>query len=154
MAKDFYKTGLASIGLSNYKGAKFDNNEKLCDTSGYIPLRIRLKKLDMSAAAAKLARSQFDYHEYEELYDNDITFDRFDDIEEIQNKLDLFNERKHDILVKKRDAYFAAHPDEAAALAERRKMQYENYLKNQAAAQQQSTIQKNQSDETISDTTV
>lgn len=107
MAKEkIYKTGLSSIGLSEYEGAKFKNNEKLCDTSGYIPLRIRLKKLDMAAAAAKLARSQFDYHEYEELYDNDIVFDRFDDVEEIQNKLDLFNQRKRDILVKKRDAYF------------------------------------------------
>lgn len=139
-----YSSGLNNVFNHNkYKGADFGkDNEKLVDTSGYVPLKIRLKKLDLAAAAAQLSRMQFDYHEYEELYDDDVVFDKFDDADELQSKIDLFNSKRRDLLERKAVAYYESHPEAKAALLERQKIARENYLKQQADAlknQQNST---------------
>lgn len=131
-----FSTGLNNVfNHKKYKGADFGkDNEKLVDTSGYVPLKIRLKKLDLAAAAAQLSRMQFDYHEYEELYDDDVVFDKFDDADELKSKIDLFNSKRHELIEKKAIAYYESHPEAKAALLERQKIARENFLKQHADA--------------------
>ncbi len=101
MAK--FKTGL-SISTEKkeiWTGTKLDNNECLVDTSGFVPLDIRLKKIDIASAQRKLALAQFDYHETAELYDDDEIFSKYDSLEELQSKIDSFNSKKQAYLQSK-----------------------------------------------------
>lgn len=109
-----------------WKGCKLQNNEKLTDDSGFIPLDIRFKKLDIATAQRKLALSQFDYRDYDELLDDDIVFSQYDSLEELQEKLDIYTTKKKEILARKFAEYSAARQTEANAQAKNQPSQAEN----------------------------
>ena len=54
-----FKSGLVSAFEKKefWSGAKLANNEKLTDDTGFVPLDIRFKKLDIATAQRKLALS-------------------------------------------------------------------------------------------------
>lgn len=99
-----------------WSGIKIKNNEKLVDSSGFVPLDIRFKKLDIATAQRKLALSQFDYHDYDELYDDDIVFNKYDSLEELQDKLEKYTNKKKEILANKFAEYRAQRETEANAM--------------------------------------
>lgn len=96
-----------------WSGAKLANNEKLTDDSGFVPLDIRFKKLDIATAQRKLALSQFDYRDYEELFDDDIIFSKYDSLEELQSKVDDYTTKKKAILARKFAEFKALRQNEA-----------------------------------------
>lgn len=110
-----FKSGLmhALEKTEFWPGAKLLNNEKLTDDSGFIPLDIRFKKLDIATAQRKLALSQFDYRDYDELFDDDIIFSKYDSLEELQSKVDVYTTRKKEILARKFAEFQALRQNEA-----------------------------------------
>lgn len=109
-----------------WKGCKLQNNEKLTDDSGFIPLDIRFKKLDIATAQRKLALSQFDYRDYDELLDDDVVFSQYDSLEELQEKLDIYTTKKKEILARKFAEYSAARQNGANEQAKNQPSQAEN----------------------------
>lgn len=107
--KRFYG-GLYLTAIANHKpwqGTELKNKEKLVDTSGFVPLEIRMKKIDIATAQRKLELAAFDYHDTEELYNDDVIFSKYDSLEELQSKIDLYNDKKKKILASKFEEYRA-----------------------------------------------
>lgn len=96
-----------------WKGIELKNNERLVDNSGFVPLDVRFKKLDIATAQRKLALASFDYHDYDELFDDDINFSQYDSLEELQDKLEKYTNRKKEILATKFAKYRAQRTNEA-----------------------------------------
>lgn len=117
MAK--YSSGLvmAEGKKQFFAGTVLKNNEKLTDDSGFVPLDIRMKKLDIATAQRKLALAAFDYREYEELLDDDINFSQYDSLEDLQDKIEKYNNKKKSILTAKFAEYRALREREKNAAA-------------------------------------
>lgn len=98
-----------------WKGTELKNKEKLVDTAGFVPLDVRFKKLDIATAQRKLALSQFDYRDFDELYDDEIIFSKYDSLEELNDKLEKYTNRKKDLIARKYAEYSAARQNEADA---------------------------------------
>lgn len=98
-----------------WKGTVLENKEKLVDTSGFVPLDVRFKKLDIATAQRKLALSQFDYRDFDELYDDEIIFSKYDSLEELNDKLEKYTSRKKDLIARKYAEYVAARQNVADA---------------------------------------
>lgn len=118
MAK--YSSGLvmAESKKTFFAGTKLKNNEKLTDDSGFVPLDIRMKKLDIATAQRKLALAAFDYREFDELLDDDINFSQYDTIEELQDKIESYNNKKKSVLAAKFAEYRALREREKNAAAQ------------------------------------
>lgn len=109
VAKRFYG-GLYLTAIAehdSWKGTELENKEKLVDTSGYVPLDIRMKKIDIATAQRKLELASYDYHDTEELYNDDVIFSKYDSLEELQAKIDSYNEKKKKLLASKFAEYRA-----------------------------------------------
>lgn len=116
--KKFQSAFVSSLEKKQFRaGCVLENNEKLTDDSGFVPLDIRFKKLDIATAQRKLALSQFDYRDYDELFDNDIILSKYDSLEELQDKVDILTTKKKEILARKFAEYAAARQNEANATA-------------------------------------
>lgn len=96
-----------------WKGTVLSNKEKLVDTSGFVPLDVRFKKLDIATAQRKLALSQFDYRDFDELYDDEVIFSKYDSLEELNDKLEKYTSRKKDLLARKYAEFVAARQNDA-----------------------------------------
>lgn len=118
MAKFSSGLCLAETKKDFWKGIVLKNNEKLTDDSGFVPLDVRMKKLDIATAQRKLALAAFDYRDTEELYDDDINFSQYDSLEELQDKIEIYNNRKKEILARKFAEYRAQREQEASAAAQ------------------------------------
>lgn len=128
MAKFFSGLCMAETKKTFWKGIKLKNNEKLADDSGFVPLDIRMKKLDIATAQRKLALAQFDYRETEELYDDDINVNQYDSIEELQEKIEIFNSRRKEVLARKFAEYRAQREREANAAAKNQQKETTNQM--------------------------
>lgn len=127
MAMKFKSALVKSLEKKEFwTGCKLANNEKLTDDSGFIPLDIRFKKLDIATAQRKLALSQFDYRDYDELLDDDVVFSQYDSLEELQDKLDVYTKKKKEILARKFAEFSAARQNEASDLAKKQSAQTVN----------------------------
>lgn len=114
MAKIEFLTGLqSSLTHEPWEGTTLKNNEILVDTSGFVPLDIRLKKIDIASAQRKLALAAFDYHEAQELFDDDIIFSPYDDLEDLNSKLEIYTKKRNEILQSKASEFLAAKATEA-----------------------------------------
>ena len=114
MAEKIFMTGLMeSLNHKAWEGTTLKNNEILVDTSGFVPLDIRLKKLDIAAAQRKLALAAFDYHESQELFDDDVIFSPYDDLDDLQSKLEIYTKKKNMIMQSKAEEFLAAKAEES-----------------------------------------
>ena len=97
------RTGIAHVFEDNteWKGTKLKNNEKLTDSSGFVPLQIRIKKIELASAVRKYTLSQYDYRDYDEIFTDDISFDSSDDIESIREKIGILQQRREKFLYDK-----------------------------------------------------
>lgn len=102
-----------SLNHKVWEGTTLKNNEIMVDTSGFVPLDIRLKKLDIAAAQRKLALAAFDYHESQELFDDDIIFSPYDDLEDLNSKLEIYTKKRNEIIQKKAGEFLAAKAEKA-----------------------------------------
>lgn len=112
-----FQSGLYSAlnKKEHWKGTVLDNKEKLVDTSGFVPLDVRFKKLDIATAQRKLALSQFDYRDFDELYDDEVIFSKYDSLDELNEKLEKYTSRKKDLIARKYAEYVAARQNAANA---------------------------------------
>lgn len=110
-----------------WKGTKLENTEKLVDTSGFVPLDIRMKKIDIATAQRKLELASFDYHDTAELYNDDVIFSKYDSLEELQEKIETYNKKKKELLASKFEEYRAQRE---ATRAQEAKQQQQNTPQN------------------------
>lgn len=125
MAKFSFTSGMLDSYSKDgkyYVGAKV-GGDKLVDTSGFIPLDIRMKQIDIANMQRKLALASYDYHETEELYDDDIIPSPYDDISEIKEKIDLYNQRKRDFLAAKYAEFRSVQEKKKAEVAAEKSIQ-------------------------------
>lgn len=80
-----------------------DANPLLTETAGFIPLDIKFKQFTQNGIVASFSESDFDSHDYNEIYNDDsLTITPYDDLEDVQSKLFLQAQRKRDILARKK----------------------------------------------------
>lgn len=81
----------------------FSNNELLVDTSGFVPLTVRIKQMMLSGALHALNSSAFDSADFEEMYSDlhQNTIEIGDDFEDLNAKAALIAERRQEILERK-----------------------------------------------------
>lgn len=81
----------------------FSNNERIVDTSGFVPLTVRIKQMMLSGAIHAINSDAFDSSDYEEMYSDlhQNTVELGDDFEDLNEKARLVAERRQEILERK-----------------------------------------------------
>lgn len=65
-----------------------ENNEYITETAGFIPLEVKMKQFETNGLVAQFMVSDFDSHDYRDIYLNpDFNITPEDDLEDIQEKL-------------------------------------------------------------------
>lgn len=84
-----------------------EGNKVIVERSGFVPLSMRFKQMQMAGLQARIRDSQFDYQDYKDVYNDDEVFNYSDDLEEQIEKVNLY--------LQKLQAVHGLHSDEAAA---------------------------------------
>lgn len=75
-----------------------EGNDYITETAGFIPLEVKLKQFEQNGLVAQFMVSDFDSHDYRDIYLNpDYLVNPEDDLEDIQEKIALRNAHMKEI---------------------------------------------------------
>lgn len=76
-------------------------NSYIVETAGFVPLSVKFKQFEQNGYIAKFNVDDFDSSDYNSLYADDVLIGPDDDEFDVADKIELFNQRKRDLLQKK-----------------------------------------------------
>lgn len=81
----------------------FEGVKEIVDTSGFEPLEVKIKKMMLAGQVASIRANLYDSYEIREMYENipDVVDDQYDDLEEVNAKIEKINEIRAKIYAKK-----------------------------------------------------
>lgn len=82
-------------------GKPAEGNEYIVETAGFVPLSVKFKQFEQNGYIAKFNVDDFDSSDYNSLYSDDILIGPDDDEFDIADKIELFNQRKLELLKRK-----------------------------------------------------
>lgn len=87
--------------LSKYR--KIFDNKILVDTSGFVPLNVRIKQMLLSGEQAKINAEMFDSDDWRYMFDHvqGNSLEVGDDIEDVATKLSLIVQKRNELLQRK-----------------------------------------------------
>lgn len=81
---------------------KLENNSKIVETAGFVPLEVKFKQFEQNGLRAQFSTSEFTSNDYRDMYLSPNTeILPTDDLEEIEEKLYLQEMKRREILEKK-----------------------------------------------------
>lgn len=81
----------------------FQGVKEIVDTSGFEPLEVKIKKMMLAGQVASIRANLYDSYEIREMYENipDVVDDQYDDLEEVNAKIEQINEIRAKIYARK-----------------------------------------------------
>lgn len=116
-------------------GKPAEGNEYIVESAGFIPLSVKFKQFEQNGYIAKFNVDDFDSSDYNSLYQSDVLIGPDDDEFDIADKLSLFNERKYDLMQKKKSMLAETNATEQSE-AERSEVSQASQLKQTGDVQE------------------
>lgn len=81
----------------------FEGVKEIVDTSGFEPLEVKIKKMMLAGQVASIRANLYDSYEIREMYENvpDVVDDQYDDLEEVNAKIEQINAIRAQIYARK-----------------------------------------------------
>lgn len=117
-------------------GKPAEGNEYIVETAGFVPLSVKFKQFEQNGYIAKFNVDDFDSSDYNSLYANDVLIGPEDDEFDIADKIELFRQRKFELLSKK----LAETNETKQSVAERSEVSQASQVKTQESSEQKQNI--------------
>lgn len=117
-------------------GKPAEGNEYIIETAGFVPLSVKFKQFEQNGYIAKFHIDDFDSSDYNSLYADDVLIGPDDDEFDVADKIELFNQRRRDLLNKK----LAETNETKRSVAERSEVSQASQNKSQESSEQKQNI--------------
>lgn len=119
-------------------GKPAKGNEYIVESAGFIPLSVKFKQFEQNGYIAKFHVDDFDSSDYDNLYSSDVLIGPDDDEFDVADKIELFNQRKFELLQKK----LAETNETEQSVAERSEVSQASKDKLQDSSEQKQEVSK------------
>lgn len=82
-------------------GKPAEGNDYVIETAGFVPLSVKFKQFEQNGYIARFNVDDFDSSDYNSLYADDVLIGPDDDQFDVADKIELFKQRKLELLQKK-----------------------------------------------------
>ena len=117
-------------------GKPAEGNEYTVETAGFVPLSVKFKQFEQNGYIAKFNVDDFDSSDYNRLYSDDVLIGPDDDEFDVADKIELFNQRKRELLAKK----LAETNETEQSVAERSEVSQASQSKIQEVSEQKQEV--------------
>lgn len=117
-------------------GKPAEGNEYIVETAGFVPLSVKFKQFEQNGYIAKFNADDFDSSDYRSLYTDDVLIGPDDDEFDIADKIELFKQRKFELLNKK----LAETNETEQSVAERSEVSQASQIKTRENSDQKQNI--------------
>lgn len=117
-------------------GKPAEGNEYIVESAGFVPLSVKFKQFEQNGYIAKFNVDDFDSSDYNSLYSDDVLIGPDDDEFDVADKIELFKQRKLELLQKK----LAETNETEQSVAERSEVSQASQTKTQEVSEQKQDV--------------